>query len=428
MYPEVRAPSRATAERAGPDADELFRLARKRMAPGLVLAQKLTGRNAIEASADGVTVTLSDGRRLLDFGSYGVTLLGHRNPAVVAAVQEQLTTLPSSTRVLANAAAPLLSERLIELTGQPSLTRVWLGQNGTDAVEAALKFARLATGRRKVVALAGGFHGKSLGALSVTSGPRYRRDLEPLLTPGVHLAADLAEAELLVARPDVAALIVEPIQGEGGIRPLDAAGLRRAVDAAKAAGVFVISDEVQVGLRRCGEVSLAVSAGLAPDAILYGKHLGGGLMPVSAVVCSRAMFAAMMADPFVHTATFSGHPLGCAAALAALTEIESRAEHGARLSDRVHDGLDGLAARWPTIVTGVRGRGLAWALDFVDDETAGRVFADLSANGLIVSPCLGRPEALRLLPPIVADDADVERAVAIFDETIAQVVAEGVNR
>ncbi|WP_084497445.1 aspartate aminotransferase family protein [Nocardia amamiensis] len=417
-----------TRPRAVPDAAETFRIARTRMAPGLALAQKLAGASAVEASADGVTVTLSNGRRLLDFGSYGVTLLGHRHPAVVAAVQRQLATLPASTRILANQVAPALSQRLIDLTGAPALTRVWLGQNGTDAVEAALKFARLATGRSRVVALAGGFHGKTLGALSVTSGDRYRGGLEPLLTPGVYLAADLADAERAVRQPGTAAVIVEPIQGEAGIRPLDAHALRRLVTAAKASGVFVISDEIQVGLRRCGPVSLAISANLEPDAVLYGKHLGGGIMPVSAVVCSQEMFAPMLGDPFVHTATFSGHPLGCAAAAAAIEEIEARAAHGAVLGDHLRHGLDALAQRWPAVITEIRGRGLAWAIEFTDAETAGRVFADLSTSGLLVSPCLGRPEALRLLPPIVAAAEHVERAVAIFDKVIDRVVGQGAGK
>ncbi|RDI55578.1 class-III pyridoxal-phosphate-dependent aminotransferase [Nocardia mexicana] len=428
MRTEIRVEPPETTARAIPDAAETFRIARTRMAPGLALAQKLAGGSALEASADGVTVTLSNGRTLLDFGSYGVTLLGHRNPAVIAAVQRQLATLPASTRILANAAAPALCRRLVELTGAPSLTRVWLGQNGTDAVEAALKLARMATGRRRVVALAGGFHGKTLGALSVTSGHRYRGTLEPLLTPGVHLAADLTDAEHAVRRPDTAAVIIEPIQGEAGIRPLDQAALRRVVTAAKISGVFVISDEIQVGLRRCGPVSLAISANLEPDAVLYGKHLGGGIMPVSAVVCGEEMFAPMLSDPFVHTATFSGHPLGCAAASAAIEEIEARAAHGTRLADHLRHELGDLAARWPHVVTQIRGRGLAWAIEFTDAETAGRIFADLSTAGLLVSPCLGRPEALRLLPPIVATAAHVERAVAIFDEVIGRVVAEGAAR
>src|SRR6478752_2429537 len=164
--------------------------ARNHLAPGLALGQKITGQGAVEISARGAVVELSDGRQVLDFGSYAVTLLGHQHPEVVAAVQDQLQRMSTSTRSLANPVTTELAERLVAVLSPSRLRRVWFGQNGTDAVEAALKLARLAAGRPRILAVEGGYHGKSLGSLAVTWGPRYRRGLESVLAPVTHISRD----------------------------------------------------------------------------------------------------------------------------------------------------------------------------------------------------------------------------------------------
>jgi putrescine aminotransferase len=407
---------------AGADTRETFARIRTHMSPGQGLGQKLMGRNAVEVSGEGAVVTLSNGREVIDFGSYGVALLGHRPSGVVAAVERQLAELPASTRVLANTVAPALASRLVELTDPARLSRVWLGQDGADAVEAALKLARVATGRQRVLALRGGFHGKTLGALAVTSSTRYRSSLEPLLGPAAHIADDLADARRELARGQTAAVILEPVQGEGGVRALDPGFLEDLVRVAREAGAFVISDEVQVGLRRCGPVSLAVELGLDPDAVLFGKHLGGGVMPISALVCSNALYAPAVHDPFLHSATFSGHPLSCAAALAALDAIEEQAGRGAELAASIERELEALARRHPRLLVEVHGLGLAWGLEFTTPQMAGEVLAELAPAGLLVSPCLGRAETIRLLPPIVTTDEQLAAAVDVLDSVFRMVM------
>lgn len=389
-----------------------FRRTRAHLAPGLALAQQFTGQGAIETAALGAEVMLSDGRVLVDFGSYAVTLAGHRPEPVVRAVERQLACLPTSTKSLANDIAPAFAERLVQFVNHPRLQRVWLGNNGSDVVEAALKLARLSTGRLRVLAVDGAYHGKSLGALAATASPRYRAGLEPLLTNVTHLPidADAAEREMRVG--DIAALIVEPVQGEGGVRPLPVSVLRVWREACRRHGVFFISDEVQMGLYRCGAAVLSIEWGLDPDAVLFGKVLGGGVLPLSAVVCSEEMFAPLLEDPFVHSLAFAGHPLSCAGGLAALEELQRLATRGSDLSVALERGFHGLVQEFPDVVRGARGRGLAWGMECRSVAASGHVLAELAPAGLIVSPCLGRPEVLRFLPPLVTSPEQVKVAFA----------------
>jgi putrescine aminotransferase len=396
-----------------------LQLARRHGPPGLALGQKLTGTGAIEVSGAGAEVELSDGRAVLDFGSYAVTLLGHRHPAVVAAVAAQLELLPTSTRVLANEVAPRLAARLVEATGAQGLERVWFGLNGSDAVEAALKLARLVSGRTTVVALNGAFHGKSLGALAATESHRYRTGLEGLLSNVVHVELDLAKVDAALRDGCAAAVIFEPVQGEGGVRVIDPAFLAEVVQLARRHGALCISDEIQAGLRRCGPIALAVELGLDVDAILFGKPLGGGVLPLSALVCSDRLYEPLLRDPFVHTSTFSGHPLCCAAGLAALEVIEAMGARVAELEATMFSRLAALAADFPDVLAAVHGRGLLWGLECTSRAAAGWVLAELGPHGLLVSPCMSRPDVIRLLPPAVTTEAQLERADAVLHEVCA---------
>jgi putrescine aminotransferase len=386
----------------------------------MALAGRLAGRGAVEVSAEGCRVELSDGRTALDFGSYAVGLLGHRHPDVVAAVHRQLDVMTTATRVLVNPVTAAAAARLADYLGG-ALSRVYFGLNGTDAVEAAVKLARLASGRQRVVAVVGGFHGKSLGSLALTHYPPLRAGLEPVLAEATHVAAhDPETVSREVARGDVAALVFEPVQGESGVRPLDTGLLRGWCAEAARHDTFVIADEIQTGLRRCGERSLALAAGLDVDAVLVGKPLGGGVLPLSAAVCSERLFAPLIADPLKHTATFSGHPLSCAALPAALDAIEALADRGRVIAAAVETGLARLRSNHPDVITDVRGRGLLWGLNLASPQLASRLAVDLSRDGLLVSPCLGRPDTVRLIPPLVAEDADVEEAIAILEKTIGR--------
>ncbi|MEU1205276.1 aspartate aminotransferase family protein [Nocardia sp. NPDC005825] len=402
------------------DAKATFKRVKRHFSPSMALAGKFTGQGAVEASAHGCRVALSDGREALDFGSYAVALLGHRNAAVVDAVRRQLDLMPTSTRSVLNPLPGQAAETIVEHLGG-TLPKVYLGGSGADAVEAAVKLARLATGRKTVIAVRGSYHGKTLGALALTHHERFRGTLGPLLIGSVHVdPADADAVARVVAETDVAALIFEPVQGENGVTALDPEILARWCADAKAAGAFVIADEIQVGLRRCGERSLAMAAGLPVDAVLLGKALGGGVVPVSALVCSQELYAPLAADPVLHTATFSGHPLCTAAIAPALATIEEHVEDGVRISAEMAAGLAAIAADHSEVVTEVRGQGLLWGMDFHSAEFVGEVQVGLAQRGLIVSTCLSRPEVLRLIPPIVASSEDIAEALFLLRGSIEQ--------
>ncbi|MEV0296203.1 aspartate aminotransferase family protein [Nocardia sp. NPDC050710] len=419
--------------RGNKDAAKItFKQIKRHFSPSMALAGKFTGQGAVEDSADGCRVTLSDGRTVLDFGSYAVALLGHRNAAVVDAVQAQLDRMPTSTRTVLNPLPGQAAETVVdylaaaEFGGEqaPELTKVYFGCGGADSVEAGIKLARLATGRATVLAVEGAYHGKTLGALALTHHQRFKGNLGPVLSNTVHLdPADPDAVSRAIAENEVAALIFEPVQGENGVTLLDPAVLSRWCADAQAHGAFVIADEIQVGLRRCGDRSVALAYGLPVDAVLLAKAIGGGVVPISALVCTEALYAPLADDPVLHTATFSGYPLGAAAVAPALTTIEAHVADGIRIAGEMADGLARLAADYDTAINAVRGRGLLWGVDFCSPEFAGEVQVGLAQRGLVISTCLSRPEVLRLIPPIIATSEDVAEALFLLRGAIEQAAA-----
>jgi putrescine aminotransferase len=223
-----------------------------------------------------------------------------------------------------------------------------------------------------------------------------------------------------VEHGEIAALVVEPIRGEGGVAPVDPTILRRWAADARAGGCFVISDEIQVGLRRCGAMSLAVEAGIDPDAVLLGKPLGGGVMPLSAMVASDELYAPLMEDPTWHSQTFSGHPLSAAAGRAALRVIDELAPAGARVAARMEAGLRAVAVDHPELITAIRGRGLLWGIEFANAGAAGSVLIDMAMRGVLISPCLSAPRTIRLLPPMVATAQQVDAVLAYLADVVEE--------
>ena len=405
--------------RAPAPAPEVFAASRDHLVRTSSAMQRILGRNAYAVSGQGAEVKLSDGGRVIDFGSFAATLLGHRPPAVVAAVQHQLGLLPGAAKGLANAPAPELARRLVELARPSGLDRVWLGLNGSDAVEAALKLARKSTGRLRALAVRGGFHGRTLGALSLSDGDHYHADLDPLLghVSYVDVTADAVARE--VERGDVAALFFEVVQGGGPVVPLPAEVLRRWCSDARRAGVAIVADEIQTGLWRCGPFSLALDLGLDPDAVLFSKALGGGVMPLSAALCRSSLVAPLEQSPYLHSQTFSGHPLACAAGVAALDALPAAVEaHAARVGRELAAMLERVAAHGE-VVAGVYALGLMGSIEFRSAQAAQHFVIGAARDGLLLWPCDGAPTVVRILPPLVATPDETDRAASILDRQCA---------
>ena len=362
----------------------------------------------VEVTAAGSKVQGSDGHAYLDCGGFGVFLLGHCHPAVVAAVRGQLERNPLATRLFLN---PELAQAAADLAGiaPPGLDYVFLTNSGAEATELGLKLARLA-GRRHVIAMHGGFHGKTLGALSVTGQARYRDPFGPLL-PMVDFVpfGDLAALRAVLTAESV--VLLEPVQAEGGVRLPPDGYLQQVRQACTDAGAVMILDEIQSGMGRLGAWWGADLADVTPDALLAGKILGGGVMPVGGVVGSAQLFAPLNADPLLHSSTFAGSPIAAAAVIATIGAIKSEGLiERTRALGRVVQGLavEATTAHCPQLVTEVRGEGLLIGIDFVSAEATTEFLIGLLAEHVIPSYSLNSSNVLRLTPPAILDAADLD--------------------
>ncbi|WP_172120843.1 acetylornithine transaminase [Actinomyces faecalis] len=368
----------------------------------------------------GAQVTDADGKVYTDLlAGIAVNCLGHAHPAVVSAVSEQLSTLGHVSNIFTSPAQVRLAEELASIvfpTRAADETRVFLANSGAEANEAAFKIARRHGGsaRPRVLALEQSFHGRTMGALALTHKAAYREPFEPL-PGGVHFvpAGDVkALAEAM--GPDVAALVIEPVQGEAGVREIPEGYLQAARELTSAAGALLIVDEVQTGMGRSGEwmAHHLLAPGVVPDVVTLAKGLGGGV-PIGAVVATGQ--AAALLQPGQHGTTFGGNPVACAAALAVIDTIRSQ-----DLLTRVRELGDRWAAELSTLdgVSEVRGRGLLRGVGLVDAVgPAGEIASQLLEAGFIVNA--PRPHTLRLAPPFVLSDAQADS----FTKTLGQVLA-----
>ena len=344
---------------------------------------------------EGCYVWDSDGRRYLDLlGGIATNALGHAHPTLVASVTEQLSTLGHVSNFFATPPQIGLAERLLSLLDAPEGSRVFFANSGGEANEAAFKMARR-TGRPRILALEGAFHGRSMGALAMTHKAAYREPFAPLPGGVEHLPfGDLAALEAAVD-DSVAALVLEPIQGEAGVLPLPEGYLGRARELTAAHGALLVVDEVQTGMGRTGAWFAHRRHDIVPDVVTLAKGLGGGL-PVGAAVALGER-AAQLLGPGQHGTTFGGNPVSTAAALATIHVIErddllaNVREVGARLR------ADVLATRHP-LLAGVQGEGLLLGIRLARPLAAHAARAALDA-GFIVNAV--NPGTLRLAPPLL---------------------------
>lgn len=353
---------------------------------------------------EGTHVWDADGKEYVDLlGGIAVNSLGHNHPDLVAAVTEAAQFLHVSN-FFTTPAQVALAEKLLRISGAPAGSRVFLANTGTEAVEAALKMSRR-TGKSRLIAFAGGFHGRSTGALAVTSKVAYREPFDPLL-PGVEFLPFGDEAALRSAMSDeVAAIIVEPIQGEGGVHTVPEGFLPLARELATEHGALLILDEVQTGMGRTGEWLAYhhhhIGGGITPDIVTLAKGLGGGV-PIGAVIAYGEANSTLL-GPGQHGTTFGGNPLATAAASTVIDVIErddllSRVQiYGKQLAAEA-------ARANPDLIVDVRGEGLLIALQLSGDH-AQAVTQQAYAAGFIVNPVA--PDAIRLAPAYTLTDDDI---------------------
>ncbi len=346
---------------ASPQAlfDETYENYKLYLNPPLARVMKLSG-SAVEVRALGCTIWDHKGKAYLDFaGGYGVFTLGHSHPRVVAAVKAQLDLMSLSGRTMFSPLMGRLAKAIAEIApGDLSIS--FFANSGTEAVEGALKLARAATKRVKIVATANAYHGKTLGSLSASGREHFKLAYGPLVPAFEHVPFGDAEALDAVVDDHTAAVIVEPIQGEGGVNVPPAGYLTRVREICDRSGALFIADEVQTGLGRCGLLFGCDADGVVPDVMTLAKGLSGGVMPIGAYVVRPSVWNAAYAKaPLMHTSTFGGNPLACAAALEALASCAKTASSRTRAcaAKQLLAGARSIAAEYPSVVArGARAR------------------------------------------------------------------------
>jgi len=378
---------------------------------------KIGGFDHIETTASGCVITDESGHEYIDcLGGFGVFSLGHRHPFVVQAVKDQLDRIPMSSKTFLNKPLADLAEMLASIT-PGNLQYTFMCNSGTEAVEGALKIARMATGRTEIVSTTGSYHGKTMGALSATGRDLYRAPFEPLLPGFTTVQWNDIDAVRTVVTDRTAAVIIEAVQGEGGIRLPSDDYLPAVREICTRNGALLIVDEVQTGLGRTGKLFAVEHWGVVPDIMTLAKALGGGVLPVGAFVSTEAIWDKVFREnPFIHSSTFGGGEAACAAALAALHIIttEHLDQRSAELGSYFLANLISLQKENPDILLEARGLGLMIGVEFLDPDIAKLVIGSLANRGVVAAYTLNNPNVIRIEPPLIIEKGQIDFVLEAF--------------
>ncbi len=363
---------------------------------------------------NGVKVYDAEGREYLDCsGGYGTCLVGHAHPRVAEAISSQSHELISCHASTYNDARAELLRRLLTIT-PPSLSSYFLSNSGAEAVECAIKIARKATGKRKIVAVKGGYHGKTHGALSATWDAKYRKSFEPLVPDFVHIPFGNEEAAKEIVSSETAAVIFEPIQGESGIRVPPREFLPAIRDAAAETGALLIADEIQTGCGRTGMMFASEHWDITPDILCIGKGIASGL-PIGITAASDELMSSLAIGE--HTTTFGGNPIVCAAASATIDVLieEELVENAARVGRYMKEELLSLQKEF-SIIREVRGLGLMLATELRFDVLP--IIHDALQAGVLMLDA-GR-NVLRFLPPLCIRETDADKVTKLLRSLVGK--------
>ena len=373
---------------------------------GVVLAPK---RDLVAVRGRGALLYAESGEEYIDcVGGIGVASLGHAHPKIVEAVQQQAATLITCPHILYNDVRSKMLKKLVEVTPH-SLTRAFLCNSGAEAVEAALKFARLHTKRPNFITAMRGFHGRTMGAVSATFTKKYRESFEPLIPGFSYVPLNKIEKLEAVIDDSTAAVMLELVQGEGGVNPIQADYIGAARKLCSERGALLIIDEIQTGFCRTGKFFACEHFDLQPDMMTLAKGLGGGV-PIGATMIS----ADINIDLGLHGSTFGGNPLACAAALAAMEAYAS--ENLAQRANEMGSYFESrLMAKPLSQVRTVRRLGLMIGIEI--KHKVQDILAQLLQRHIIALPA--GPNVIRLLPPLVIEKAQLDQVIEVLQELLA---------
>jgi len=403
--------------------DEVTKLYMDYINPSLMRLVAFMGYDAVEDHARGSHVWDNLGNDYLDcLGGFGVFSLGHAHPKVVEAVTRQLKKMPLSTKVLLNEPYARLAEKLAKIA-PGRLQYTFVCNSGTEAIEGALKLARLKTGKHGFIYAERAFHGKTLGSLSVTGREAFQQPFRPLIPGTKMIPFGDADALRKAIDDDTACFVVEPVQGEGGIHIPPDDYLPKAREICSEKGALLIVDEVQSGLGRTGRMFACEHWGVEPDIMTLAKSLGGGVMPIGAIMGTPEVWEVFEDNPLIHSSTFGGNPLACAAALAALEVIEEEnlPRKAAEAGEKILAGLGLLQTRHSRIIMDVRGLGCLIGIEFADSDVGGLMISSLAARKVLIAFTLNDYRVLRIEPALGIGDSDIERLLSTMEEALCEV-------
>ena len=374
--------------------EEVMQKYEKYINPSSTRLFRFMGLSSVEARAEGWIITDTEGTEFIDcLGGFGMFAVGHKHPKVVEAVERELHNMPMCGKVLFNEPAAKLAEKLAEIT-PGGLQYNFFCNSGTEAVEGCLKVARLATGRKKFVAAHNAFHGKTFGSLTATGRDMYRDPFKPLLEGFTHVPFNDITALEAAVDEDTAAVILEPVQGEGGINVPADGYMKQAEEIAHKKGALLIADEVQTGIGRTGTWFGVEHDGAKPDLMAVAKALGGGIMPIGSVIGTEA----------------------------AWNLLQRSAETGAYFKK----GIEAIAKDFPQVIKEVRGRGMMIGMDLTKEGAGGMLMALMIDQHIVVAYTLNNPKVIRIEPPLTMPKSVVDHVLEVLRNCIKQ-VAEAIN-
>jgi len=391
--------------------------------PSLMRLVAFMGYDTIEDRALGSHVQDIFGTDFIDcLGGFGVFSLGHVHPKVVAAVTEQLQKMALSTRVLLNEPYALLAKKLADIS-PGNLQYAFICNSGTEAIEGALKIARLKTKNHGFIYTKRAFHGKTLGSLSITGREAFQEPFRPLIPGAKMIPFGDSDALANAIDDDTAGFVIEPIQGEGGIHVPPDDYLPKVQEICRENGVLLIVDEVQTGFGRTGKLFACEHWGVEPDIMTLAKALGGGVMPIGAILGTPDVWQVFEDNPLIHSSTFGGNPLACTAALAAIDvtiseDLAAKAEATGRI---ILEELNKLKDEYPDIISDVRGRGCFIGLEFSDSDVGGLMISSLASRKVLVAFTLNDYRVLRIEPALGISRDDLDRILAAMRDAVNEI-------
>ena len=406
------------------------------VSPGWLKYRKSVSTNAavVEWTDEGSYCEGLYGEKFIDcLGGFGIYTCGHRNEEILDTVKAQLDHQALHSQELLDPLRGYLAKAVADIT-PGDLRHCFFTNGGAEAVEMALKLARIATGGRWYISTVGAFHGKSMGAISMGGKSTYRTPYTPMVQQVQHVeygnAEDMRKAirNLIAVGEKVAAVILEPIQGEAGVIVPPEGYLKEVRAISDEYGVALIFDEIQCGMGRTGTMWRCEAEGVTPDIMTFGKAFGGGIMPITGIICTPPMWTQELIDNpwLLGSPTFGGNPVCCSAAIATIKYMLENDIPGQckEKGDYLKAGLQKLAEKYPTLIEDVRGVGLMLAVEFVKCEVGYSVAKGLFARRVMTAGTLVNAKCIRFEPAAVITKEDIDQVISRMDEALSDTKKE----